>query len=57
MPPYSVVEGEVDEKGIEPGGKPYVLVSSETVEVDTSSLDGSKWGTGSRYDKREATGQ
>ena len=40
MPPYSIVEGEVDEKGIDPGGKPYLQVASATVEVDTSSLDG-----------------
>ena len=39
MPPYYVMEGEVDEKGIGPGGKPYILVASETIEVDTGSLD------------------
>ena len=54
MPPYSIVEGEVDEKGIEPGGKPYVLVSSETVEVDTSSLDGLE--VGNRIKIRQTRG-
>ena len=54
MPPYSVVEGELDEKGIDPGGKPYLQVASETVEVDTSSLDGLE--VGNRIKVRQTRG-
>ena len=40
LPPYVVIKGEVEEKGTDADGKPYVRVASHTVEVDAHCLRG-----------------
>ena len=38
VPPYEIVEGTVEGKGVESNGKPYLQVGYDVIEVDSRTL-------------------
>ena len=39
LPPYQIVEGALEDKGVDSTGRPYILLGGDRIEIDTGTLD------------------
>ena len=39
VPPYRIVEGTLEDKGVDSTGRPYILLGVDRIEVDMGTLD------------------